>query len=108
MTRNSRNVTLMYRENIFDMSRSFRKHIFSKYWNDPSCSFKDCKIMIHRLNRRRCKRSLRCDEEPLPDIPFSWIDRDCCKIYQGSYPKGHKFYKKHIFPRDFQNQLKRK
>lgn len=68
------------------MSRSRRKHLFSKYFDNPKSSWKKGKVYAHRYNRNRCKQSLRNGREPLPDLPLNWFDWDYIKIYQGKGP----------------------
>lgn len=78
------------------MSRSYRKHLYSKYFDHPRTSWKECKKLVHRFNRNRCKQALRNGLDPLPDIPFTWFDYDFIKIYQG---KGRHHYRYHgAFP----------
>ncbi len=71
------------------MSRSYRKHIFSKYYDSPRSSWKEGKKDAHRYNRTRCRQALREGNEPLPDLPLNWFDWDYIKIYQD---KGHPRY----------------
>ncbi|WP_301203740.1 hypothetical protein [Muribaculum intestinale] len=82
------------------MSRSYRKHIFSKYFDHPSSSWKKGKKDAHRYNRNRCRQAMRNGDEPLPDLPLNWFDWDYIKIYQG---KGHPRYYE-----EYAKRLKRK
>lgn len=84
------------------MSRSYRKHLYSKYFDHPRTSWKECKKIVHRYNRNRCKQALRNGLDPLPDIPFTWFDYDFIKIYQG---KGRNNFRYH---EAFPIQLRRK
>lgn len=82
------------------MSRSYRKHIFSKYYDGVRCSWKLGKIEAHRFNRNRCRQALRNGREPLPDLPLNWFDWDYVKIYQGKGPP--RYYE------EYAQRLKRK
>lgn len=65
------------------MSRSKKKHPFTKYNSHPWASWKIGKKMMHRYNRNRCNHAIRNGREPLPDLCLNYFDWDYIKSYYG-------------------------
>lgn len=64
------------------MSRSVRKNPILKYGGDTRESWKECKKMINRYNRRKSKEAIRNNEDiPFKEKKLCFWDWDFCKWY---------------------------